>query len=63
MQERGRMLNEKYQEYKKQLKEQRENAVSLDKQFTDPILKRLAKENTIKIIEADLPRTFPQIGE
>lgn len=30
--------------------------------LTDPIFQKLSKENTIKMIEFDLPRTYPNLG-
>ena len=28
----------------------------------DPVYQKLSKENTIKIIELDIPRTYPSLG-
>jgi hypothetical protein len=60
MQLRGRLISTKFQEYKRMLKENKDYKPP-EHMIDDPLLGKLSKEGTIKIIEADLPRTFPTL--
>jgi hypothetical protein len=60
MQMRGRLISTKFQEYKRMLKEDKDYKPP-ENMIDDPLLGKLSKEGTIKIIEADLPRTFPTL--
>lgn len=58
----GRSLSNKYQEFKKILKESKDNSLSFSAlNSDDPLISKLSKESTIKMIEVDLPRTFPNL--
>ena len=59
----GRSLSNKYQDFKKKMKESKDNSLTFSSvDHDDPVISKLSKESTIKMIEVDLPRTFPTLG-
>lgn len=59
----GRSLSQKYQDFKKLIKDTKDNSLSFSSLNTDdPLISKLSKESTVKMIEVDLPRTFPNLG-
>lgn len=59
----GRSLSQKYQDFKKLMKESKDNSLSFSSLHSDdPLISKLSKESTVKMIEVDLPRTFPNLG-
>jgi hypothetical protein len=59
----GRSLSNKYQDFKKKMKESKDNSLTFaSMEHDDPLISKLSKESTIKMIEVDLPRTYPTLG-
>lgn len=45
------------------MKESKDNSLTFSSvDHDDPVISKLSKESTIKMIEVDLPRTFPTLG-
>jgi len=56
-------MSAKYQEFKRIMRESKDNSLTFaSMNHDDPLISKLSKESTIKMIEVDLPRTFPTLG-
>ena len=58
-------MEQKYEQYKKKIKEEQNFEITFESFLNNGDLNALKinnKENTIKLIEKDLPRTFPSLS-